>query len=106
MMNAEITVIEERLKELIAAKRVEIDTKSNLLPLLLSSKLHTSAFSGSIQEARLMNIPTIISDAIGVETFRQQLEQEPEYFKYALDKTMFIQRIQSMIINNAGNNAN
>jgi hypothetical protein len=106
MKGSEITVIEGRLKELIAAKRVEIDTKSNLLPLLLSSKLHTSAFSGSIQEARLMNIPTIISDALGVETFRQQLEQEPEYFKYALDKTMFIQRIQSTIINNESNNEN
>jgi hypothetical protein len=89
MSNAELEIIKERLKLQLENSIVEIDTESSLLKLLLCSKLHTSGFSGSIQEAGLVGIPSVITDEVGFQTYEKLIEQEAKHFVYAIKKEQF-----------------
>lgn len=98
MPEHEIVIIEEKLKDLITDSRVKIDVKTSLLPLLSKSKVHISAYSGSIQEAYLVGIKTIIIDPIGYETYNLQIDQNPDYFIYAPTREEIVNCIDSILI--------
>ena len=97
MLNSELDIIKERLKLQLENNSVVIDTESSLLKLLLNSTLHTSGFSGSIQEAGLIGIPTIITDDVGFQTYEKLIEQEPEKFFFASTKQQFSNHMKRFV---------
>lgn len=97
MPEHEIEIIKEKLTNSINENKVEIDRKNSLLPLLSNTKIHISAFSGSIQEAYLVGVPSIIFAPIGYENYRLQIEDFPDYFKYASTKEEVINCLNSTL---------
>ncbi len=52
-----------------------------VLPVILSwSSLHISRYSGSIIEADLLNIPSIIIDPVGAENYQNLIESQSAYY--------------------------
>lgn len=97
MTKKELEIINNRLQRLIEEKKVVIDEGSGLLELLIASKVHTSGFSGSIQEAYQLQVPSIITDPIGYDTYKRQMETEPDYHKFADGKNKFILMLDDLI---------
>lgn len=97
MKENEMEDIIERLKQLNLITKVKIDNKNNLMENLFNSKVHISAFSGSINEARLIGKPTIIISDIGANLFEKKLKEDQVYFKYADSKEIFIEQVKKYI---------
>lgn len=97
MQKDETEKISNRLSQLKLTNHVKIDVENNLLELMLNSKAHVSAFSGSLVEARLLNIPNIIISAIGANTFANQLSEDKNYFKFADTKELFIEHLDNIL---------
>lgn len=98
MPEHEINLIKDKLGTLLNDGKVQIDKKNSLLPLLCKCKVHISAFSGSIQEAYLVGIPSIIFAPIGYENYKLQIADEPDFFKYAPTKEDFINCLDNLLI--------
>lgn len=89
--------IKQKLIQLGLTNSVKISNDDVLLELILSSKIHVSAFSGSIVEARLFSVPNIIISAIGANIFEEQLSVDMGYFKYADTKEKLLDYIKFYI---------
>lgn len=89
--------IKQKLIQLGLTNSVKISNDDVLLELILSSKIHVSAFSGSIVEARLFSVPNIIISAIGANIFEEQLSEDKNYFKFADTKELFIEHLDNIL---------
>ncbi len=78
MTKDEVTCLNLKLVEFKIKGFVNIEDASNEpLPLLLKEcNLHVSKYSGSIAEAALMQIPSLVTDEIGVKSFEDLIESK------------------------------
>lgn len=78
MAKEEVTGLNLKLVEFKLKGFVNIEDASNEpLPLLLKEcRLHVSKYSGSIAEAALMQIPSLVIDEIGVKSFEDLIESK------------------------------
>jgi hypothetical protein len=95
MLREEIDVIKKRISSLIDSEKVEICEQGLLLELLSNCFVHVSAFSGAIIESELMGKKTIIIDPIGEESFKLQIQNNPQYYVYADTKEQFVNELKT-----------
>ena len=85
MTNSEIETVRTNFWELIQQNNIEINSETYLLKLLKAAKVHVSGFSGSVIEAGLLEIPTIINNRTGLETYKtlinEKLQNRPSEIK-------------------------
>jgi len=97
MTNSEIETVRTNFLELIQQNNIEINSETYLLKLLQAAKVHVSGFSGSVIEAGLLEIPTIINNRTGLETYKTLIENQPSLYKYAETKDEFLKALESFI---------
>lgn len=66
--------------------------------MLTESILHITNYSGSLIEARMMNIPTVIINKLGLEIYNQYLDENLVFF-IDFEKTDFASNCQRLIMN-------
>ncbi|PKR81969.1 hypothetical protein CW751_01125 [Brumimicrobium salinarum] len=77
--------------------KVIIDKATNLpLPIiLLNTSVHISAFSGSVIEAAMLGVFSILIDEIGVSNYQKQIQDGLAVAELSKDKDKLIEKIKS-----------
>jgi hypothetical protein len=97
MTQVEIDFVKNKLYDLIKDEKIEINSETTLFDLLQSTSVHVSGFSGSVIEASLLKVPTIINNPIGLETYKKNIEEQPNLYKYAETKEEFMNALSSFV---------
>ncbi|RUA35654.1 MAG: hypothetical protein DSY77_02315 [Bacteroidetes bacterium] len=95
MTQNEINNLKYKLKEFDVYDVVKIEevTSIPLAQILANTDIHISKFSGTIAEAALMNVKTIIIDQLGVDSFQELISQNLAYSFTGYSKEEFILKL-------------
>lgn len=77
---------------------IQNSVEKPLPEMLTESILHITNYSGSLIEARMMNIPTVIINKLGLEIYNQYLDENLVFF-IDFEKPDFVSNCQSLIMN-------
>lgn len=100
MNQNEINILNHKLKEFEIQDIVKISevTDLPLAQVLANTDLHISKFSGTIAEATLMNVKTIIIDQIGVDSFQELINQNLAAAHISSKKESFLSLISQLSV--------
>lgn len=95
MNQVEINSLKQKLNDFEIYNLVKIDEVTSLpLPqVLANTDIHISKFSGTIAEAALMNVKTIIIDQLGIDSFQELIIQNLAYSFTGYSKEEFILKL-------------